>query len=164
MKKFFSILLLGLLTCNISFADDLKIIDGDTIKLNGERIRFSGIDSPESVYRKIYKQFCYLNEDKIDCANLATLHLKKKIGENSINCEREKNKDFFGRTVAECFVNGESLSKFMVRSGYAFDFVEYSKKKYAEDEAYAKKNKLGLWVMEFEYPWEWRKKIREQNK
>ena len=77
---------------------------------------------------------------------------------------REKDKDFFGRTVAECFVNGESLSTFMVRSGYAFDFVRYSKKKYAEDEAYAKANKLGLWTMKFEYPWEWRKKIREQNK
>ena len=52
----------------------------------------------------------------------------------------------------------------MVRSGYAFDWPRYSKKKYAEDEEYAKTNKLGLWTMEFEYPWEWRKKIREKNK
>ena len=37
-------------------------------------------------------------------------------------------------------------------------------KKYAEDEAYAKANKLGLWTMKFEYPWKWRKKIREDNK
>ena len=44
-----------------------------------------------------------------------------------------------------------------VRSGYAFDWPRYSKKKYAEDEEYAKTNKLGLWTMEFEYPWIWKK-------
>ena len=63
-------MVLGLLWCNISFADNLEITDGDTIKLNGERIRFSGIDTPESIYRG-KKQFCYLNEEKIDCANLS---------------------------------------------------------------------------------------------
>ena len=43
MKKLLGILVLGFLVCNISFADNLKIIDGDTIILNGEKIRFSGI-------------------------------------------------------------------------------------------------------------------------
>ena len=52
----------------------------------------------------------------------------------------------------------------MVRSGYAFDYAKYSKKKYLKDELHAKTNKLGLWNMKFEYPWEWRKKIREANK
>jgi len=47
MKKLLGILVLGLLWCNNSFADNLKIIDGDTIILNGEKIRFSGIDTPE---------------------------------------------------------------------------------------------------------------------
>ena len=28
-------------------SQDIKIIDGDTIKINGEKIRFSGIDTPE---------------------------------------------------------------------------------------------------------------------
>jgi len=60
--------------------------------------------------------------------------------------------------LAECFINDESLSIFMVRNGYAFDWPKYSKKKYAKDEEYAKTNKLGIWTMKFEYPWEWRKK------
>ena len=38
------------------------------------------------------------------------------------------------------------------------------KKKYSQDEEYAKVNKLGLWNMKFEYPWQWRKKIRDKNK
>jgi len=99
MKKLSLYVFLVLMFCDTSFADSLRVVDGDTIKINGERIRFSGIDAPESYYRG-KKQFCYLNEEKIDCANLSKLQLKEKIGANPISCEREKDKDFFGRTVA----------------------------------------------------------------
>ena len=148
--------------CNTSFADSLKITDGDSIKINGEEIRFLGIDAPESHYRG-KKQLCYLSDKKVFCGELSKKQLEEKIGNNPISCVREKNKDRYGRTLAECFVKGESLSKFMVKTGYAFAYIRYSKK-YVEDEEYAKINKLGLWTMKFEYPWEWRKKIREKNK
>jgi len=163
MKKLLAILVLGLMFCNTSFADSLRVVDGDTININGERIRFGGIDAPETNFWG-QKQACYLNEVEVFCGELSKEKLKEKIGSNPVSCEREKNKDRNGRTVAECFVNGESLSKYMVRIGYAFDFVRYSKKKYAQDEEYAKVNKLGLWTMKFEYPWKWREKIREENK
>ena len=163
MKKIQGILILSLLFCINSFADSLKIIDGDSIKINGERIRFGGIDAPETNYLG-KKQFCYLGQIKVFCGKLSKEKLKKKIGNNSIYCNREKNKDRYGRTIAECFVNKESLSKFLVRSGYAFDYAIYSKKKYSQDEEYARINQLGLWKMKFEYPWQWRKKIRNQNK
>ena len=45
MKKYL-IIIVSLLCCNISLANNLKIVDGDTIVLNGEKIRFSGIDTP----------------------------------------------------------------------------------------------------------------------
>ena len=134
-----------------------KVVDGDTININDEKIRFSGIDAPESFYRG-KKQVCYLNEKEVFCGELSKEKLKEKIGSNIISCKKEKNKDIYRRTLAECFVNGESLSTFLVRTGYAFDFVRYSKEKYAKDEEYAKTNKLGIWNMKFEYPWEWRKK------
>ena len=51
--------MLILIICNISFADNLKIIDGDTIILNGEKIRFPGIDAPE------LKQTCVKDSQKI---------------------------------------------------------------------------------------------------
>ena len=133
------------------------IIDGDTIKINGQTIRFGGIDAPESFYRG-KKQVCHLNEKKIFCGELSKEKLKEKIFNNNISCIIEKNKDRYGRTIAECFIDGESLSSFMVRNGYAFDYVRYSNKKYAQDQEYAKVNKLGMWNMKFEYPWEWRKK------
>ena len=155
MKKFLGIVFLFFIFSNISFANNLKISDGDTIILNGEKIRFSGIDTPE------LKQTCIKNENGIywlfHCGKFVKDILVKKIGNNIINCEREPEKDFFCRTLGECFVINESLSKFLVRNGYGFAFVKYSKK-FVEDEKYAKENNLGLWVMEFEYPWDFRKK------
>ena len=115
------------------------IIDGDTIKINGERIRFGGIDTPER--EEIGHQF---SKEK----------LKEKIGKKIVVCVREKNKDYWKRTVAECFINDESLSSFMVINGYACDYVKYSKKKYATEQEYAKTNKMGIWKMKFNPAWE----------
>jgi len=149
MKKFLGTLILGLLACNISFADNLKIVDGDTIVLNGEKIRFSGIDTPE------LKQTCMNGDQKVFCGKLAKMLLVKKIGNKTPECIRE-GKDVYKRTLAECFINGESLSAFLVRSGYAFAYLKYSDK-FIKDEEFAKKNKLGMWSMKFEYPWNFRK-------
>ena len=48
------------------------------------------------------------------------------------------------------------MSKFLVRSGYAFAYRKYSTK-FVEDEDFAKTNKLGMWSMTFKYPWDFRK-------
>ena len=149
MKKLLGILVLGLLICNISFADNLKIIDGDTIILNGEKIRFSGIDTPE------LKQTCLKADQKVPCGMTAKMLLVKKIGNNTPECISE-GKDTYKRTLAECFVSGESLSKFLVRSGYAFAYRKYSTK-FIKDEEFAKANKLGMWAMTFQYPWDYRR-------
>ena len=149
MKKLLPIVALGLLLCNISLANNIKVVDGDTIVLNGEKIRFSGIDTPE------LKQNCLKDDEKVSCGISAKILLVKKIGNNTPECIRE-GKDVYKRTLAECFVNGESLSKFLVRSGYAFAYRKYSTK-FIEDEEFAKANKLGMWAMTFQYPWDFRK-------
>ena len=136
------------------------VIDGDTIKINGERIRFGGIDAPETNYRG-KKQICYLDKVEIVCGKLSTEKLIEKIGESNVSCEREKNKDRNNRTIAECFVNNESLSSYLVKSGYAFAYRKYSKK-FVEEEDYARNNNLGMWSMNFEYPWDYRKKRKSK--
>ena len=151
MKKLIGILILGLLFSDPSLANNLKVIDGDTIVLNGEKIRFSGIDTPE------LKQTCLKDNEKVGCGILAKKLLVKKIGSSTPICIGKK-KDFYKRTLAECFVNGESLSKFLVRSGYAFAYRKYSTK-FIEDENYAKTKKLGMWSMTFQYPWDFRKSL-----
>ena len=131
-------------------SQDIKITDGDTIKINGDKIRFSGIDTPE------LKQTCIKDNVKILCGLNAKKILVDKIGNNKVTCIKE-GKDRYKRILAECFVNNESLSSYLVRSGYAFAYRKYSKK-FISDEEFAKSNKLGMWSMEFDYPWDWRKK------
>ena len=150
MKKLLGILVLALLFCNTSFADSLRVVDGDTIVLNGEKIRFSGIDTPE------LKQTCLKDSREVPCGMTAKMLLVKKIGNATIECISE-GKDNYKRTLAECFVDGESLSKFLVRSGYAFAYRKYSTK-FIKDEEFAKANKLGMWAMTFQYPWDFRRR------
>ena len=130
-------------------SNKVKVIDGDTIHLNKEKIRFSGIDTPE------IKQICNRNDEVIECGIQAKKLLINKIGNNKVNCVKE-GVDRYKRILAECFVNNQSLSKYLVREGYAFAYRKYSTK-YIPDEDYAKKNKKGMWAMTFEYPWDYRK-------
>ena len=131
-------------------SQDIKITDGDTIRINGEKIRFSGIDTPE------LRQTCLKQGIQVPCGIAAKQILIDKIADNKIVCIRE-GKDQYKRTLAECFVNDESLSSYLVKSGYAFAYRRYSKK-FIADEDFARTNKIGMWSMEFDYPWDWRKK------
>ena len=138
------------------------VLDGDTIKIKGERIRFGGIDAPESYY-KGKEQTCFEDGNNVFCGQISKEKLIEKIGNNTLNCKVQKNKDRYKRLIGECFLKEESLSIFMVRNGYAFDWPFYSKGKFAKDQKYAKIKKLGFWNMRFEYPWKWREKIRKNK-
>ena len=142
-------LLIFFLILNQVKSQELRVVDGDTIHLNGEKIRFTGIDTPE------LKQTC-INQGIIDpCGVTAKEILIDKISDNEVECVSE-GKDQYKRTLAECFVNNESLSSYLVRSGYAFAYRKYSRK-FISDEDYAKANKIGMWSMKFDYPWDYRK-------
>ena len=149
LKKFIlcSLSSLFLFSNNLS-ASHVTVIDGDTIRLGDVKIRFSGIDAPE------INQTCVASEGKVACGKISRDLLIEKVTNNKISCTDE-GKDFYGRVLGECFVNGESLSSYLVREGFAFAYRKYSNK-YIEDEEYAKFNKLGMWSMEFQYPWDYR--------
>ena len=140
--------LVFLLTIKDIKSQELKVVDGDTIYLNGKKIRFTGIDTPE------LKQTCIKQGTKDYCGVTAKKILIDKIGNNNVECIGE-GKDQYKRTLAECFVNNESLSSHLVRSGYAFAYRKYSKK-FVPDENYARINKIGMWSMKFDYPWDYR--------
>ena len=131
-------------------AQNIKILDGDTIHIEKVKYRFHGIDAPET------SQICKANNKNIKCGELSKQILIKKIGNKKVNCKKVAI-DRYKRVVAECYVNDESLSKYLVKNGYAFAYRRYSKK-FVEDENFAKKNKLGLWSMDFQYPWDYRRK------
>ena len=152
-KKIILVISISVLVFLFTYTDiksqDVKITDGDTIKINGEKIRFSGIDTPE------LNQTCVKEGVKNSCGLTAKQILIDKIIDNKVKCIKE-GIDRYKRILAECFVNNESLSRYLVRSGYAFAYRKYSKK-FIIDEDYARANKLGMWSMEFEYPWDFRR-------
>ena len=147
-KLIFIILFLFSTKC---FADiQTIIIDGDTIRIGEERIRFSGIDAPE------INQTCISEGVEVFCGQISKSLLVDKTSLEQVKCISE-GKDQYNRTLAECFVNGESLSRYLVRQGYAFAYRKYSKK-FIKDEDYAKEKKMGMWNMKFIFPWNYRKK------
>jgi endonuclease YncB( thermonuclease family) len=155
MKLLVSIATFLLLLCFNSFAaEQVKVIDGDTIHIGKLKYRFSGIDAPEM------KQSCRKDEKEVLCGVLAKNALIDKINNSPVTCKIEEV-DRYKRLVAECFVNEESLSKYLVRNGYAVAYRRYSMK-FVDDEKYAKENKLGLWSMTFDYPWDYRAKLRSK--
>ena len=156
MKKIIYFLIFTFFLSIISIADEknIQVIDGDTIHIGKLKYRFFGIDAPET------KQICEKDNIKIKCGVIAKNVLKNKIGDKIPECV-VKDKDRYQRLVAECFIGKESLSKFMVREGYAVAYTQYSKD-FIEDEKYAKENKLGIWSMTFQIPSEYRKSLRNK--
>jgi len=125
-----------------------RVVDGDTLEINGEKIRLHGIDSPE------IKQTCRAST-VYQCGQVATHALSNKIGQQPISCVG-RDVDRYGRIVAICYLKEENLNSWMVSEGHAVAYRKYSKD-YVFEEERAKKNKNGIWEGDFEYPWEWRK-------
>ena len=126
-----------------------NVIDGDTIEIHGARIRFHGIDAPES------RQECIRADGKSwRCGQQAAFALSDRIGRATVRCE-PRDRDRYGRVVAVCFKDGEDLNRWLVRNGWAVAYRKYSTD-YVADEERAKRAKLGIWSGSFEMPWDWR--------
>ena len=135
-----------------------KVTDGDTIRIDGKKIRFFGIDAPEKKQQcsKPWLNISFISFNKdYPCGQISTDKLKKKINNELLIC-KWTNKDRYKRYIAECFKDKISLNAWMVRNGYAVAYRKYSKK-FVSQEIFAKKEKLGLWSGTFEMPWNWRK-------
>ena len=123
------------------------VVDGDTITINNTKIRFSGIDAPESYFYGM-TQYCEKPNGKIwACGKKATAALKKLIGKNEVECSDEGN-DKYGRTLSICYANGVDLQSEMVRSGMAVAYIRYSTR-YENEMIEAMTNRAGIWSGDF---------------
>ena len=133
-----------------SLDNSIRIIDGDTIILNSEKIRFYGIDTPEK------KQKCKdRNGLSYPCGEFATNELKKIISSGQLFCKK-KATDKYGRSISICYVNGVDINSLMVKNGWALAYRKYSRD-YIDEEKEAKDKKMGMWAGKFIAPWRWRK-------
>ena len=135
-----------------------KVTDGDTIQIEGKKIRFFGIDAPEKKQqcRKPWLTISIISLNKdYPCGQISTDKLKQKINNKLLIC-KWSNKDRYKRYIAECFKDKTNINAWMVRNGYAVAYRKYSKK-FVSQEIFAEKEKLGLWSGTFMMPWDYRK-------
>ncbi|OLP56672.1 nuclease [Rhizobium rhizosphaerae] len=146
-----------LLASSISQAADIggraSVIDGDTIEIHGQRIRFSGIDAPET------RQTCKTtNGADYRCGKASAEALEQFLAASRPTRCVASGKDRYKRLLAECFrADGKSVSAWMVRNGQALDWPRYSKGAFTAEQAAAKADKLGVWQGPFIPPWDWRR-------
>ena len=137
------------------------VVDGDTITINNTKIRFSGIDAPESYFYGM-TQYCEKPNGKIwACGKKATAALKKLIGKNEVECSDEGN-DKYGRTLSICYANGVDLQSEMVRSEMAVAYIRYSTR-YENEMIEAMTNRAGIWSGDFLDPEDWRRQNRKRD-
>ncbi len=130
-----------------------EIVDGDTIHVKvGNRevvIRLYGIDAPEK---------------KQSYGKASTAAIKKALQERNVHIVPIEQ-DKYGRTVAQVYLNGVSVSKLMVQHGYAKVFTKYCKQDVCRDwkqlENEAREQKTGMWFNpHIVSPSEWRRLMR----
>ena len=136
-----------------------RIIDGDSLEINNNKIRLIGIDAPEmkQICKKPYLNISFLNfQRNYECGLMVTNELKKFINNRTIKCISE-SKDRYNRYLSTCYLKNKDINSWLVKNGYAIAYRRYSKK-YVLEEQYAEKNKLGIWQGTLQNPEEWRKK------
>ena len=125
------------------------IVDGDTITISGNKIRLSGIDTPEQ------NQTCRKAGITWRCGYEATETLRNWTYTKEVRCVGD-TKDLYGRLIANCFVDGYNVNARLVYEGLALAYRKYSKQ-YVPEEDKARAAKRGMWAGEFVAPWDWRK-------
>lgn len=124
----------------------VRVIDGDTIVVDGRHIRLEGIDAPEIGQRCGRRLF-----GTWACGAAAAEALVAAVKGRTVACE-SRGKDGYGRTLGICFADGQDVNAYMVREGFAWAFVKYSKS-YVREEAEAKSARAGIWTGEAEPAW-----------
>lgn len=129
----------------------VKVVDGDTINVldsnqTQHKIRLFGIDAPEK---------------KQSFGNKAREYLASLIAGKDV-VVLVKDKDRYQRSIGIVLLDGKDINKEMVKNGYAWAYLEYSKD-YISEQADAKSFKLGLWSEENPLkPSEFRKQNKEK--
>lgn len=128
-----------------------RVSDGDTITINGTRIRLNGIDAPET------DQVCIDKSGATYACGIAARDaLARLVLGRSVACSGN-DVDRYGRLVMTCRVGETDLNAAMVAGGWALAFRRYSSI-YVGQEKAARAGQAGLWSGAFIAPWDWRQR------
>lgn len=79
---------------------------------------------------------------------MSTAALDSYVLDKTVRCQ-PKDTDRYGRVVAECFVQGQSVNRWMVNSGWAVACRQYATA-FIADEADARLRRRNLWQGPFQ--------------
>ena len=128
-----------------------RVIDGDTLVMEGETIRLYGVDAPET------DQSCHGPRGRIwRCGQTATRALAALSADRTVVC-MTTSRGRYGRAIARCHVGKVDLGAWMVASGWALAYRRYSRR-YVPHECAARLARRGLWSGRFEAPWDHRRR------
>ena len=128
-----------------------RVADGDSLVIDGERLRLSGIDAPELA------QSCRLATMSHPCGDEAKEHLERLIGGRTVRCEWDRL-DKYGRALARCRIGAVDLAAAMARDGWAIAYGAHE-----AEEAEARAHGRGLWSGTFDWPEDFRREARERR-
>ena len=123
-----------------------RVIDGDTLDVDGVRVRLWGIDAPEK------RQVCRAEGRPWNCGGLAVAALRSRSAD--VRCE-SKGKDRYGRVLGVCFESEQDVNGWLVSEGWALAYRRYGMD-YVNQEDAARKEKKGVHRGQFVAPWDWR--------
>lgn len=122
-----------------------RAADGDTLTLDGRRVRLVGIDTPELT------QTCQRDGAEWRCGVAARSRLAELLRAGPVTCTVQGT-DKYSRLLARCENGAGDLGERMVREGFAVAYGGYD-----DTEQLARAERAGLWSAEFEMPQEWRR-------
>jgi micrococcal nuclease len=95
----------------LTSADRISVYDGDTIRVNGERIRILGLDTPE------YGNNARCRSEAVT-AEEAKQALRRLIARGDVTISR-RGTDRYGRTLARVTVDGRDVADTLIAQGLA---------------------------------------------
>ena len=128
-------------------AAQIRVIDADTVDIDGTRYRLLGIDAPEA------RQTCRAWGRTWDCGAAATEALMSRAA--GMGCNGSET-DRFGRVIGVCSSGGEDLNAWLVANGWALAYRQYAED-YVSEEEQARSNRRGIHRGAFIEPWNWRR-------
>lgn len=124
-----------------------SVIDGDTIEVEGKKVRLYGVDAPEA------EQTCVARSEW-RCGAAATKALTRKVAGRAVSCE-ERGGAGDDTIFATCRLGGEDLASWLTTAGWALAWRAQASD-YLGEEQKARTARRGVWRGAILAPWDWR--------
>jgi endonuclease YncB( thermonuclease family) len=121
------------------------VADGDSLEIDGRRMRLEGLDAPELA------QVCRRADAPYPCGRASRQRLVDLIGQGPLECTG-RSRDRYDRLLVRCRVPAGDVGAILVREGWAVGYGGYRR-----EEAEARAARRGLWNGSFDAPDLWRR-------